>query len=289
VPICGNAAQRPNGQISNDGPKNIVDSVAYITSRVWADEAGKNRAGMVLVQEQRIFSARDVQKADARPGGYVTTGGHGGIIGATGHDGPPMLTYLPVTRHTHRSAVNITRIPREVSGVRRVDGRNLPVRVPVKDANGDLLGSAIPKVTIVKDGSFISDDGGIDPSREVDLIAQMDDNLARTPLAGFVVEGLSPYGIMTSMARHHLMMKAVHCGMPVVRVGRGNNEGFTPVRDRLIGGRNLTATKARLLLMACLMKFGSLPPAVDPDRPTGAEIEAIREKLKSYQEVFDTH
>ena len=40
LPICGNAAQRPHGMISNDGPKNIVDSVDYIASRVWADEAG---------------------------------------------------------------------------------------------------------------------------------------------------------------------------------------------------------------------------------------------------------
>src|ERR1700738_1182014 len=37
VPICGNAAQRPHGMISNDGPKNIVDSVEYIASRVWKD------------------------------------------------------------------------------------------------------------------------------------------------------------------------------------------------------------------------------------------------------------
>jgi hypothetical protein len=30
-------------------------------------------------QEQQIFSARDVQKGDTRPGGYVTTGGQGGV------------------------------------------------------------------------------------------------------------------------------------------------------------------------------------------------------------------
>jgi hypothetical protein len=61
--------------ISNDGPKNIVDSVDYIASRVWADDEGRNRVGAVLIQEQRVFAARAVQKADARPGGYVATGG----------------------------------------------------------------------------------------------------------------------------------------------------------------------------------------------------------------------
>jgi len=288
-PVCGNAAQRPHGQISNDGPKNIVDSVDYITSRVWADEEGRNRAGMVLIQEQQVFAARDVQKADARPGGYVAAGGHGGIIGAAGHDGPPMLLYLPATRHSYRSEVNVSRLPAEVLGVRRRDGAFEPVAVPIKDGAGELLESAIPKVTIVKDGSYTADDYDVDPGREVDLLAQIDWNLERAPLAGFVVEGLSPYGLMTSVARHQVMWRAVHSGMPVVRVGRGNNEGFTPARDRLIGGRNLTATKARLLLMACLMKFGGLPPAADPEHPTEQEVAAIRRQVAAYQEVFDTH
>jgi L-asparaginase len=289
LPVCGNAAQRMQGQISNDGPKNLVDSVDYIASRVWADEAGRNRVGMVLIQEQQIFAARDVQKGDARPGGYVATGGHGGILGAAGHDGVPVLTYLPAARHTYLSEVNITRLPPEVQGVRRSDGRIVPIAVLVKDGNGDLLETAIPHVTIVKDGNYLAHDYGEDIEREVDLLAQLDDRLRASPLAGFVIEGLSPYGYISTPARHHLMLRAVHSGIPVVRVGRGNNEGFTPPRDRLLGGRNLTSTKARLLLMACLMRFGSLPPAADPNDPTDAELEAIRAKLSAYQAVFDTH
>jgi L-asparaginase len=289
LPICGNAAQRPHGQISHDGPKNIVDSVDYIESRVWADEAGRNRAGMVLIQEQQIFAARDVQKADARPGGYVATGGHGGIIGASGHDGRPTLTYLPATRHTYQSELNFSRLPAKVLGVRRVDGKLKLVDVPIKDKAGELLDSAVPKVSIIKDGSYCAADFADEPDREVDILALIADNLENEPLAGFVVEGLSPYGMMTSMGRHKLMMRAVHSGMPVARVGRGNNEGFTPARDCLIGGRNLTATKARMLLMACLMRFGSFPPAADPNHPTEAEKDAIRKKLIDYQRVFDTH
>ena len=80
--------------------------------------------------------------------------------------------------------------------------------------------------------------------------------------------------------------------MPVVRVGRGNAEGMTPPpgnNDLFIAGNNLTATKARLLLMACLMKLGSLPPVADSDRPTEAEIAAIKSKLNGYQAIFDTH
>ena len=110
------------------------------------------------------------------------------------------------------------------------------------------------------------------------------------PLAGFVVEGFTPYGRPVSNARHQLMRRAVYSGLPVVCVGRGNTEGFVHKHDRdFIGGSNLTATKARLLLMACLMKFGSLPPAADPADPTTAELAATREKVAVYQAVFDTH
>ena len=79
-------------------------------------------------------------------------------------------------------------------------------------------------------------------------------------------------------------------GLPVVRVGRGNTEGFVPLHDPFfIGGSNLTATKARLLLMACLMRFGSLPPAANLHNPTSEEAAATRKKVAGYQTVFDTH
>ena len=86
------------------------------------------------------------------------------------------------------------------------------------------------------------------------------------------------------------MLRAVHSGLPVVRVGRGSTEGFVPLDNpSLIGGSNLTATEARLLLMACMMKFGSLPRAADPNNPIPAEAAATREKVAIYQAVFDTH
>jgi hypothetical protein len=289
VPVCGSGAQRPHGQLSHDGPKNIIDCVEYISSRVWADEQGRNRAGLVLIQEQQVFAARDVQKADARPGGYIATGGHGGIIGGVGFEGPPILTYIPATKHTYLSDVNISRLPHRVTGVRRVNNQLSLVEVAVKTDDGDLSETTIPKVSIVKDGNYTADEFAPDPNREVDIVAQIEANLDHAPLAGFVVEGLAPYGEIPSAARQHLMRKAVHCGMPVVRVGRGNNEGFTPARDRFIAGRNLTATKARLLLIAGLIKLGSLPPARNPDSPTQAEMAAIREKIRLYQDIFDTH
>ena len=258
LPICGNSSQRVHGMIGNEGDKNLVDSAELIVSRAWADEAGRNRLGVVLVQEQRIFAARDVQKGDARPGGYVVTGGHGGILGAVGHEGPPTITYLPVRQHTYQSEVNLSRLP-----------------ASVKNERGELLADAIPKVSIVKEANYYAE--GDDPEDDADLAALIERNARRYPLAGFVLEGHSPYGTAASASRTRLLREAAKRGMPVVLVGRGNNEGFTAPQRLLIGGRNLTATKARLLLMACLMRYGA-PPAGNPEKV-----------LAQYQAVFDTH
>jgi hypothetical protein len=74
-----------------------------------------------------------------------------------------------------------------------------------------------------------------------------------------------------------------------VRVGRGAPEGFADPFPLVIAGSNLTAIKARLLLMACLMKFGALPVAADPSQPNGAERAATVAAIAQYQRVFDTH
>jgi L-asparaginase/Glu-tRNA(Gln) amidotransferase subunit D len=291
APIVGNASQRPHGSIGNDGDLNIVHSVEYLTSRVWADENGCDAIGAVVIQEKQIFTARDVQKADARAGGYVATGEHGGIIGSMGNSGPAILMFRPVKRHTHKSAVNINRLPGTVEGVLRIDGTVRMVPVQIKDVQGKLLSTAIPKVTIAKTARYLSESPEADPQTEVEIFARMEKNLRDFPLAGFVAEGVSPYGnLVESLSA--AVKRVVLSGMPVVRVGRGNAEGFTKPpspTELIISGSNLTATKARLLLMACLMKFGSLPPAADMEHPTEAEIRAIKAKLTEYQAVFDTH
>jgi hypothetical protein len=288
-PICGNAAQRPQGQMSNDGPHNIVDSLIYIGSRLWADEQGRNRAGVVVIQEQRAFAAREVMKADARPGGYVATGGHGGILGGVNHFGLPKLLYIPAYKHTYLSDVNTTRLPGKVMAVRAGRDGMETFEIAIKGPEGEILPNAIPSVSIVKDGGYCAEEFGDDPQFEPDLAFLVKHKLTLGRLAGFVVEGQVPYGSMTSRARAQHMEKAVLSGLPVVRVGRGAPEGFADGTPIYISGSNLTATKARLLLMACLMKFGSLPPARNPDSPTSSEQAAIEVAVAAYQRVFDTH
>ncbi|HZA57325.1 MAG TPA: asparaginase domain-containing protein [Candidatus Udaeobacter sp.] len=290
VPIVGNSSQRAHGAIGNDGDRNLVDSVDYITSKIWADEDGRDCVGAVAILDEQIFTARDVQKADARPGGYVATGGHGGIIGRMGHPGAPQFTFKTVKRHTYSSGVNASRLPAEVQGS-RVQGSTVgKITVPIKDGEGNLLPTAIPKVTIVKHARYLPEDTSGDLNVEVDIVARIEKNLRHAPLAGFIAEGSAPFGAMSNSVDAALK-RATFSGMPVVKVSRGNAAGFVDKsRDPLaIAGSNLTATKARLLLMACLMRFGGLPPAADAMKPTAAEIEATRAQLAHYQEVFDSH
>ena len=57
-------------------------------------------------------------------------------------------------KHTYRSEVNITRLPSEVMGVLATPRGPERVKVAIKSATGELLESAIPRVAIVKDGSY---------------------------------------------------------------------------------------------------------------------------------------
>jgi L-asparaginase len=292
APMVGNASQHPHGAVGNDGDHNIIDAVDYIVSRVWADEDGRDKVGAVAIQNKQIFAAREVQKADARAGGYIATGGHGGIVGRCSEEfpaSPTILTFIPARRHTYTSAVNIRRLPNTITGVRRDGDKFVPVAIQIKNDRGELLPAAIPAMTVVKGAHQYSGDAAADdPAREVDILARIEKNLKDAPLAGFVGEGMAPYGILSEDVDGALR-RAVFSGMPVVKGGRGNAEGFTPRIPPFLSGSNLTATKARLLLMACLMKFGSLPVAADPRNPTEAELAATMARLDEYQTVFDTH
>jgi L-asparaginase len=62
-------------------------------------------------------------------------------------------------------------------------------------------------------------------------------------------------------------------------------EGFADPRDYFIAGSNLTSPKARMLLMACVLRFGSLPPAKDPANSTPDELAATRKAVAAYQRV----
>ena len=151
--------------------------------------------------------------------------------------------------------------------------------------------SALPQVRFVKSARYFpGSPAELSGEGEVEIRARIEKNLSEEPLAGFVAEGQAGNAKLARPVDAALV-EAAFSGMPVVRVGRGNAEGVIPrSRDGVtIGGSNLTANKARILLIACLMKLGALPPAADPKNPSAQEIAAVKEKVAEYQAIFDTH
>lgn len=74
------------------------------------------------------------------------------------------------------------------------------------------------------------------------------------------------------------------------RVSRDRADGCVQHEGVHVGiaAADLTATKARLLLMACTLRFGSLPAARNPSDPTPSEIAASEKAIAALQQVFDT-
>lgn len=292
VPIVGHAAQRSHGAIGDDGAKNILDGVRFILSGVWRGRDGRDRLGAVLVVDEMVLAGREVAKIDARPGGYVAVGGHGGVVADLGAHWSPRVSYVPDRRHTSTSALRLPELPSEVTGA--TGGLTTGVRtvsVAVKDDEDRLVGAAMPRVWIIPFGHFAEAALGPDEEAVPDpaILDRVERTLARGGLAGLVVEGLVPYGT-TDPATDRALRVATYAGMPVVRVGRGHPGGMAFRSDPwAIAGDNLTATKARLLLTAALLRLGSLPVARNPFAPTDDECAATRARLRDFQQIFDTH
>jgi L-asparaginase len=109
-----------------------------------------------------------------------------------------VLHYVPALKRTYRSEVNLSKIPSSVL-VASAKGKSLTlVETKIRDASGDLFEDAIPSVSIVKDGGYFAEEYFDDPSVTADLVALVEQKLRANRLGGFVAEGLTPYGTMTS-------------------------------------------------------------------------------------------
>ncbi len=289
IPLVGHSSQRPHQTVSADGDRNIVDGVKYILSNVWRNGGERDTVGGVMIVDEQVFHAREVTKTDARPGNYEATGGHGGVVALMNGYAPPQLTYVPSRKHTWSSELNLTQLQDVVPGI-CLDGTAIHTEpIAVKTADGLLRPEAMPSVTIAKYARYLPPGPEVDADSEVEILGRIARNLEAAPLAGFVGEGASPYGSMNT-ATDQALTRAVFSGMPVVGVGRGATGGNAYKTDPVkIAGSNLTSTKARILLMAALLKLGALPPAADPANPTPDEVAATAAKVAEYQAIFDTH
>ncbi|MDA4111531.1 MAG: asparaginase domain-containing protein [Thaumarchaeota archaeon] len=283
LPIAGIAAQRPHGELSNDGDRNILDAVDYVLS------GAGDGLGAVGIQDQVIFASREFKKADARPGNYKVTGGHGGILGSV-KDGVT-IWYKPNYKHTHASDVNLQKLPKSVT---LSDGSEYMTKNP----DGSLIPERIPRVRIIKYASYSQETESDDPSHETDIMGWIDESLRdqaseseKVPkLHGLVFEGLSPYAV-GGQSHYKALSCVAASGIPVVRVGRSDPGGrvITDPRDLTIEGSNLDSTKARLLLIATMLKLGGFPRSKNPLNPSNEERNQITSKAAEFQKIFETH
>ena len=289
LPIAGAASQRPHGQLANDGDRNLVDAVDYILS---GQGVGVGAVGVV---DEQIFAAREFKKADDRPGNYKATGGHGGILGTAGS--PVTLWYRPTYKHTGTSDVRLDALPTDLAFIDSAADTK-PTIITIKDKEGALLEDVMPRVHITKYGAYMAENAAGSPESEVDIYSRVEKGLLEradkkpgTPkLHGFVLEGASPYAFGTESQMAALTM-AAYSGFPVVKVGRADPGGRVPsnANDAFIEGSNLDTNKARLLLIASMLKLGRLPRAADPMNPTQAERSALLAKIAEFQKIFETH
>ena len=207
LPIAANAAHRDRGAVSADGDGNILESIDFILSKVWADERGRNRLGSVMIQDEVIYSGREVQKGDAHPGGYIATGGYGGVLGSM--TAGPFITNVPTRKHTWQSEVRMTVLPTIVDGLLRREGKFTRVPVTVKSADGQLVPAAVPKVIFVKGDHWYDDSGQPDPASDRGLEASIDLLQEDYPLAGIVAEGLAPYAILSASQERALLRRGL--------------------------------------------------------------------------------
>jgi len=286
VPIVGHVSNRKHGMLSNDGNKNIVNGVEYIIS-------GKGDGlGAVAIQDQLVYASREFKKADARPGGFKTIGGQGGILGSVGYE--VRMQFEPSYAHTAKSKLNISSLPEALTFADMAGDEDEKV-IQIKDEKG-LIGSEIPIVSIIKGRLYGSGKKDGSPDREVDIMGRIDqavtDREAETKpdLHGLVFEGSTPY-VKGTQPQHRALDLAAFSGIPVIRVSRGDPGGFVePHPDwPSIEGSNLDANKAAMILTAAMLKLGRLPRAVDPANPTDEEKDALMQKIEEYQQIVDTH
>jgi L-asparaginase len=107
-PVVVVGAQRPPTGISPDGPINLLSAV-----RVAAAHDSREK-GTLVVMDDRIISARDVQKVYARTGGFSAP--EMGVLGVVARHGVEYF-YAPTRRHTAAAEFDV----RELNSLPRVD------------------------------------------------------------------------------------------------------------------------------------------------------------------------
>ena len=182
------------------------------------------------------------------------------------------------------TGLNPRNLPRTVAGLELRGSATATIKLALVGSDGHLRPEATPAVALLKDAAWSPDDPARDAAGEFEVLVNAARLVRSRPLAGFVTEG-NHFGALQP-GTEAALQRTVLMGLPVVRSARDGDVRAAP-GDLLISAGRLSATEARRILSYCLINYGTLPPAVNPVRPTAAETEAVRARVRLYQQAFD--
>lgn len=171
------------------------------------------------------------------------------------------------------TGLNPRTLPKSVAGLELRGSATAPIKLALTGADGRLRPEATPAVALLRDAAG-----------EFEVMVGAARLVRNHALAGFVTVG-NHFGALQP-GTEAALQRTVLMGLPVVRSARDGDVRAAP-GDLLISAGSLSAAEARRILSYCLINYGSLPPAADPARPTLAETDSIRARLRLYQQAFD--
>lgn len=245
APVVLVNSQIDHFSVGNDGDLNLINAIMVASSR-------SSRGKAVVVENQKILSAREVVKASDLPGGFSA-----GALGPLGYVARPDDAVGPYS-------------------VAKADQFVTYYRSTVKKARATSEFSI--KHLVLPDGSF-------KPLPRVEVLAGHYDGRAdvidaflKLGAEGLVIAGMPPMGqVPTAQATRLTELAAA--GMPIVSTSRNaalfQNRTYTSSNNRVEGG-NLPWQKARILLQLAMRK-------------TAEEGLSGDARLAEIQRLFETH
>jgi L-asparaginase len=237
-PLVLTNSQRQHLSVGNDGDRNLLDSIAVVSS------PESSNKGALQVEGAKITSCREVVKTSDRPGAFL--GGSVGVLGwlqggTFGRNSVRSVEFYrsPTRRHTSTSDFSIKDL-----------------------VNPDGTFKALPRVEVIQSAYGV----------KTDVI----DALVKLGVEGLVVDGMPPGRIFKDQQER--LAELAKQGVPIVvtsvDAGAYNGSGVEPISGPLIGGDNLPAHKARILLQLAMQKTKDL---------TGEK------RLNEIERLFQTH
>ena len=140
-----------------------------------------------------------------------------------------------------------------------------------------------PGVAVVRAAAWSPGDTVREGAGEFEIFVRTARLQQKYPVVGLVGVG-NRHGIFVKGAERAFQHLAM-CGVPVAKLSSGGD--YAPDAEELaIDASGLSEEHASRVLAACLSRYGALPKAANPDRPTATEIDAIQQHLGLFREQF---